>query len=40
MVFGVGGLAATFGSLFGAQGIASGGVNSVVKGTLGIIIIR
>ncbi|MFZ2361368.1 MAG: hypothetical protein WA040_18645 [Anaerolineae bacterium] len=36
-VFGFGGLAATFGSLFGAQSIATTGVNSVVSGTLGII---
>ena len=36
-VFGFGGLAATFGSLFGAQTIATSGVNSVVNGTLGII---
>lgn len=36
-VFGFGGMAATFGSLFGAENIATTGVNSVVSGTLGII---
>jgi len=36
-VFGFGGLTATFGSLFGAESVATTGVNSVVSGTLGII---
>jgi hypothetical protein len=30
-------MAATFGSLFGAESVAATGVNSVVSGTLGII---
>ncbi len=36
-VFGFGGVAAAFGSLFGAESVATTGINSVVSGTLGII---
>ncbi len=36
-VFGFGGITATFGALFGADAIASGGMNNVVGGVLGII---
>ncbi len=36
-VFNVGGLAATVGTLFGAQNMAASGVDNVVSGTLGII---
>lgn len=37
LVFGVGGLSATFGSLFGAENIAMMGSSSVVSGFLGIL---
>ncbi len=36
-VFGFGGVTATFGTLFGAQNMASSGVNNVISGTLGIV---
>lgn len=37
LIFNVGGLAATVGTLFGAQNMAASGVDNVVGGTLGII---
>lgn len=37
LVFNVGGLAATVGTLFGAQSMTASGVDNVVSGTLGII---
>jgi hypothetical protein len=36
-VFGFGGVTATFGTLFGAQNVATSGVNNVASGTLGIL---
>ena len=36
-IFGFGGIAATMGSLFGAQNMAASGANNVVSGTLGIL---
>ena len=36
-VFGFGGVTATFGALFGAENMATTGVNRVVSGTLGVV---
>jgi hypothetical protein len=36
-VFGFGGVTATFGTLFGAENMATTGVNRVVSGTLGVV---
>lgn len=38
LVFGIGGLTSTFGSLFGAEAMASFGTSNVLSGTFGIVL--